>query len=582
MPRTFVGSKVFGATSGDHLSLEVGASHLVTITYQPSQSKLKESKKYAAPKQHEKTKRKLLEMRGSSRYLSIYPLNTLPLHPNFLKPKYEKIVSIALEGFDFEIPGSVEDVRDLLEELPAGFVKDFSFGLGLLKDYRFVINAIEEIPKIKHLIISRNNKTGISEEFYTLSFKDYDSIRRGINRISSKRQNDSAKDKWILAHNVLLTSLDPLHFPEKIRHYEKDTIFKLFSSDSGKPISLSEADRNAAVRLVDQNKRAIAEKAPERLLQLRKDIELVTLEVLITKYDEMARKDLPEARWQELFSNNPFILNLAFGYPVVRIQGQAHVGGRTLSGSGETIADFLVKNGISNNAALFEIKTPGAPLLNKKAYRGQLYTPSSDLAGAINQMLDQRNEFQKDIARIKENSRIYNLESYAVHGVLVIGRTPVGLDQQKSFELFRGNSKDIAIITFDELLAKLKLLHEFLSSNAPEARQAAVLQGLETKVLRLQHDFKRLFEYTKSRSGSVRITISKPLPGVGGMSATDVIAKLGVLKFGLDRARLRKPPYPVAFDESGERIIRVQTLDELIARAEKTIADADAVLALHV
>ena len=71
-------------------------------------------------------------------------------------------------------------------------------------------------------------------------------------------------------------------------------------------------------------------------------------------------------------------------------------------------------------------------------------------------MLDQRNEFQKDIARIKENSRISNLESYAVHGVLVIGTTPDGLDPQKSFELFRGNSKDITIITFDELLAKLK------------------------------------------------------------------------------------------------------------------------------
>ena len=63
-----------------------------------------------------------------------------------------------------------------------------------------------------------------------------------------------------------------------------------------------------------------------------------------------------------------------------------------------TRAAFLVKNGISNNAALFEIKTPGSPLLNKTPYRGQLYTPSSDLSGAINQMLDQKSEFQKDIA----------------------------------------------------------------------------------------------------------------------------------------------------------------------------------------
>jgi hypothetical protein len=89
----------------------------------------------------------------------------------------------------------------------------------------------------------------------------------------------------------------------------------------------------------------------------------------------MPAKDLPEARWQELFNDNPFILNLAFEYPVIKIQDQAHVGGQKLSGSGETITDFLVKNGISNNAPLFEINAPGTPLLNKTAHRGQLYTP---------------------------------------------------------------------------------------------------------------------------------------------------------------------------------------------------------------
>jgi hypothetical protein len=306
------------------------------------------------------------------------------------------------------------------------------------------------------------------------------------------------------------------------------------------------------------------------------------LEVLIGKYEEMLAKDLSETRWQALFNDNPFILNLAFGYPVIKIQDQAHVGGQGLSGSGDTIADFLVKNEISNNAALFEIKTPSAPLLNRKPYRGQLYTPSSDLSGAINQMLDQKSEFQKDITRIKENSRIYNLESYAVHSVLIIGTTPEGLDRQKSFELFRGNSKDITIITFDELLAKLKLLHEFLLSHAPEARQAAELHSLETKVLRLQYKFHELYEYTESKSGSIRVGTAKPLPGVDGNSVTTAICKLAILKLGFDRARLQIPPYPVAFDESGESTIKVQTLDEFIEQAEKAVAEADAVLALQI
>jgi hypothetical protein len=140
------------------------------------------------------------------------------------------------------------------------------------------------------------------------------------------------------------------------------------------------------------------------------------------------------------------------------------VGGRTFSGIGEKISDFLVKNNLTNNTALIEIKTPSTKLLNKKAYRESVYGPSQEFSGSINQLLDQKYKFQKEIVSLKGNSRIYDLESYSVNCVLIIGKTPEEIDQKKSFELFRGNSKDIEIITFDELLEKLKQLHDFLSS----------------------------------------------------------------------------------------------------------------------
>jgi hypothetical protein len=312
MARKFVGSRVFGASSEDRLFLEATGTNLLTVIYQPSADKLSTSQLFSAPKDHEKAKRKLLEIGWPNRYLSIYPLNTLPTHPDFLEPKYKQIESITLEGFDFEleVPESAEEVAYLLEELPSGFVKDFSYGLGFVKDYRFIIDAIEEISQIKHLVINRGGETGISEEDYTLSFKDYDSLRRAINRITAKQQTEGHKDKRILAHNSLLTSLDPKKFPERTRPYKKDTIFKLISSDSAEPLVLSAADQNAAVRLIDQNKKEMAEKTPGQLQRLRNDIELVTLEVLIGKYEEMLAKNLNEARWQTLFNENPFILNI--------------------------------------------------------------------------------------------------------------------------------------------------------------------------------------------------------------------------------------------------------------------------------
>lgn len=135
------------------------------------------------------------------------------------------------------------------------------------------------------------------------------------------------------------------------------------------------------------------------------------------------------------------------------------------SGAGDKFADFLVKNNLTDNTALIEIKTPNTQLLSKNPYRGSVYTPSPYFSGSINQILDQKYRFQQEICQKKANTRTDDLESYSVNCLLIIGKTPEEPDQKKSFELFRGNSKNIEIITFDELLEKLKQLYSFLSSS---------------------------------------------------------------------------------------------------------------------
>lgn len=202
------------------------------------------------------------------------------------------------------------------------------------------------------------------------------------------------------------------------------------------------------------------------MIKLRNEIELVTLQDLIERFEEGLNKKLNENYWQKFFNENPFILSLAFGYPVTKYGEQVCVGGRTFSGAGDKIADFLVKNNLTNNTALIEIKTPDTQLLNKTPYRGSVYTPSPDFSGSINQILDQKYKFQQEINQLKINSKAYDIESYSVSCLLIIGKTPEEADQKKSFELFRGNSKDIEIITFDELLEKLKQLYTFLLSNS--------------------------------------------------------------------------------------------------------------------
>lgn len=172
-------------------------------------------------------------------------------------------------------------------------------------------------------------------------------------------------------------------------------------------------------------------------------------------------KGVPEAQWQRLFIDNPFILSLAFGLPVVAVGDQLSVGGRTFVGTGEKIADFLVKNDLTDNLALIEIKTPETTLLGRP-YRDAVFPPSTHLSGAVTQVLDQRYKLQAELNTKKANTRRYDLEAYAIRCVVIIGTMPEDPDQKKSLELFRNNLHDTLVITFDELLSKLKHLHHFL------------------------------------------------------------------------------------------------------------------------
>ncbi len=161
-----------------------------------------------------------------------------------------------------------------------------------------------------------------------------------------------------------------------------------------------------AIDVISANSQKMAREQPKELVKLKNDIELVTPKELISKFEEMLQSSLPEAHWQRLFEENPFILNMAFGISVIKIRGFASVGGRKISGDGDKIADFLFKNSISNNAAIVEIKTPATKLLNASPYRDEIYSPSSEITGAVNQTIDQIHKLQTHFATLKMNSRI--------------------------------------------------------------------------------------------------------------------------------------------------------------------------------
>lgn len=427
------------------------------------------------PKKSSSYRTKLLEINGQHKFLTIYPISTFGNRSDFLKPKYDQIERITLDDTDiiselgWGATSTPEYVRDVLENLPPAFTKDYAYGLGLAKQYRFIIDAVEELSDCTEIVITDKHATGPDQDgngIFYISTRDFERARVELNKIDRHAQSAVRAVKCAAAHNILAERLGvPQQNPIKGRHPYR----KLFTAAAQGKEELSEEDQNAVIGALTSHAADIAKDQPEKLTKLRGDIELVTLEALITRYEGMLGENLVEGRWQEFFNENPFILNMALGYPVIKVRDQASVGGRKLSGDGEKITDFLVKNSLTNNTAIFEIKTPQTPVLNKSPFRDGVYTPAADLSGSINQALDQKYQFQKQIVQIKDNSRLYDIESYAVHCCLVIGKTPDGDDRKKSFELFRRNSKDVEIVTFDELLEKLKQLNAFLRAAEAES-----------------------------------------------------------------------------------------------------------------
>jgi hypothetical protein len=287
-----------------------------------------------------------------------------------------------------------------------------------------------------NLVINVEEENHINKDFYYLNYKNYDSIRKGINKITNAHQSEGRIDKSIFAYNVLLNNINQKQYPERHRPYKKESLVKFISSNDMQQAELSAADQDEIINLVSKNKKDIVKHNPQKLLKLHDEIELVTLQNLIEQFEEKLNKKSIESDWQKFFNANPFIFNLAFCYPVIKYGEQVYVGGRKFSGAGDKISDFLVKNNLTDNTALIEIKTPNTQLLKKKPYRGSVYTPSPDFSGSINQILDQKYKFQQEICQLKTNTRTDDLESYSVNCLLIIGKIPEEPDQKKSFELF--------------------------------------------------------------------------------------------------------------------------------------------------
>ena len=461
------------ADSG-HLECAELAPTKIEVSYIPSKARLVRAQ--ILPSSVIKSRERLIILDSRQAMLTIFPIDPHKDGPAFLQPKYSQVERITIADRDYlgtdlseELPRTEEEVMMVLEDLPSCFLKDFDSGLGFAPPYRPIVDAIERLFDCREIRIEGDIEASYDEATKTfhLPTKDLESLRRATNRIIDHAQSASSSVRYATAHNYLAKKFEqPEVSPAYGRHPSRRLLTEaLLHGDDW----LSPSDVDSILNVMTKNAKVIADAKPQKLSLLKEDIELVALDALIARYKQMLNAKLSEENWQNFLQNNSFILGLAFGQPILKIADKPSVGGHKLSGGGATVSDFLVKNRLTSNCALVEIKTPQTKMLNKSPHRTGVYPPSTELSGAVNQALDQKYRFEREIAQIKENTRPHDIESYSVRCCLLVGKMPTGVDEIQSFELYRGNSKNVDIITFDELLEKLKQLRELLvpSDNPP-------------------------------------------------------------------------------------------------------------------
>lgn len=185
----------------------------------------------------------------------------------------------------------------------------------------------------------------------------------------------------------------------------------------------------------------------------------------ITRFLAEARENLEnddESYWQALLMREAWVISQLYSTPMVIIEDQAYVGGKSIDNRSGSIVDYMYANALTQNSLLVELKTPAAPLLKTTTYRNRGYAPSNELAGATQQLLHSRQTLQEQYIALASGGRTgFNI--FGTRALLIIGCLPEEKDRIRSFETYRNAQRGVEIVTFDEMLSKGDLLVAALS-----------------------------------------------------------------------------------------------------------------------
>lgn len=253
---------------------------------------------------------------------------------------------------------------------------------------------------------------------------------------------------------------------QQLANLTSDEVSNLLNANTSLGTSLLAKLLNWAVNLDDSTLiiNYLVELNPTSLSKLNAAIGLQSLKKALSIWESNVNNS-DEEFWQKSLAEHSFVLEQVFSWPVSIVNEKAYLGGKSQLNTGGNVVDFLMKNRLTQSAALIEIKTPSTRLLGGE-YRN-VYNTSKELSGSIMQILNYKHSLQENFASL--TNRLGGLyDSVNPQCAVIIGNASVELDDSskiKSFELFRHQFSGLLVITFDELFNKTRQLINLLENS---------------------------------------------------------------------------------------------------------------------
>ncbi|TAW01656.1 DUF4263 domain-containing protein [Rhizobium ruizarguesonis] len=178
-----------------------------------------------------------------------------------------------------------------------------------------------------------------------------------------------------------------------------------------------------------------------------------------------------EAGWQDFFERESWVFGYGLDYRIMRpFDRETVVGAGGTDNRERPTVDYLMS--FTDYSVLVEIKRPDTPIFQqRRAGRSGTWRFSSEFMDAVSQVLEQKAEWlvqgQTGQNYDKAGNRRMTARTRDPKAILVIGRAgDIEGDgsardaevRRDTFELFRRDTRNLDIVTFDELLARARFI----------------------------------------------------------------------------------------------------------------------------